>query len=72
MAYVFYFGVGFMCRNDVRNEISYVCAYTLMATATTRRPGVHSKLRNLSEDGGPSQVYSVVTLRPAKAANRAR
>jgi len=29
MAYVFYFGVGSICRNGVRNGISYVCAYTL-------------------------------------------
>ena len=27
MAYVFYFGFGFICRNDVTNEISYICAY---------------------------------------------
>jgi len=27
--YVFYFGVGSMCRNDGRKGISYVCAYAL-------------------------------------------
>ena len=34
-----------------------------MAATTVRRPGVHSKLRDLSNDGGASQVNSDVALR---------
>ena len=45
----------------------------LMATTTTRRPGLHSKLRDLSEDGSAPKVLSGVALCPidikADAAN---
>jgi len=55
-------GIALTSRQDLSPATTGGNVGHSMATTTTRRPGVHSKLSDLSEDGSAPQVDSGRTL----------